>query len=824
MCHLLALLALCACPSDALADEVCLVREGRPQATIVLPAKASDQLKAAATELVAYLKQSSGATLPVVEEPALKATEGQPLLLLGRTDLWPVTFPEGFDEDGFMIRVRGPRVSICGPSDWGTEFGVYDFLERYVGVRWLLPGEHGTDVPRQTTLTVPQGDVSEQPVFFSRLFSGLRGEVQAQWARHNRMHGRVSFHHNLIKLFPPEQYTKSHPEFFPLLEGQKTRYLARDSEDHGWQPCLTAPGIVEEAVKNIVQYFNDHPEVPSYSLGMNDSGKFCTCPECMKHISGEKNYLGWVDYSDLYYDWCNRVIEGVLKVHPGKWFGCLAYFNVATPPKKVKVHERLVPYITYDRMKWLDPDLRAAGEQATREWQKSVPTFAWYDYIYGSPYCLPRMYLHHSQSYLQFAADTGVKAHYAEIYPNWGEGPKPYVYLKLWWNPRQSVNKLLDEWYERCVGPAAAPYLAMYYSIWEHFWTHDALQSDWFAKTGTWLPFNSPNYLAKVKREDLAESRRLLELALAKCQTPEQRARAELLEKAFEYYEASALAYLAQPQLSPVTTDTEAGALAAIEKSVEAITMSAKRKHLALEVFAADPVLVHPLAMDKYGGVQGDSWGTGGLWAVADWVRRGDNAVRRRVVELAKSDLPLVRDQAALLLAVADGSAELISPNPSFEEGEGLAAKGWMFWRKPDTGGIPPIGRMLRSPDFAHEGQYSVLCDAMQRGGPVITVPFPGASKYVALAWVYVPEDQQSAGTVTLTVTPVDEGGQNMTGTSVQVVTQPGQWVLGVAGIDLTAPTGESKVKAVRVVPIVDGFDRDGGKVYFDEVGLYRVP
>ena len=51
---------------------------------------------------------------------------------------------------------------------------------------------------------------------------------------------------------------------------------------------------------------------------MNDSGSFCRCPDCLARISGEKNYLGWVDYSDLYYDWCNRVIEGVLKRAPGQ--------------------------------------------------------------------------------------------------------------------------------------------------------------------------------------------------------------------------------------------------------------------------------------------------------------------------------------------------------------------------------------------------------------------------------------------------------------------------------------------------------------------------
>ena len=44
------------------------------------------------------------------------------------------------------------------------------------------------------------------------------------------------------------------------------------------------------------------------------------------------NYLGIRDVSDDYYAWCNAVAERVLEVFPDKWFGCLAYNNVAEPP------------------------------------------------------------------------------------------------------------------------------------------------------------------------------------------------------------------------------------------------------------------------------------------------------------------------------------------------------------------------------------------------------------------------------------------------------------------------------------------------------------
>lgn len=813
--------------SVAEAADICLVRDGRPLATIVVPADAGEQLRSAVEVLAGCLQEASGATVLIVDEPDLQAAPTDPLVLVGRTKLWPIRFPEGFDDDGFVIAAAGRAVAICGPNDWGTEFGVYDFLERYVGVRWLMPGEHGTDIPAAKTISIPAGRVEDQPVFFSRLCSGLKGDVQTQWARRNRMHGRVSFHHNLLHLFPVSEYGDTHPEFYPLWRGYNLtdepgeRIIPTSASDEGWQPCLTAPGSVDEAARNIIRFFDENPTATSYSLGMNDSTRFCACPGCLARLSGEKNYLNSLDYSDLYYDWCNQIIERVLKVHPDKWFGCLAYHNVASPPRQVKVHPRLVPYVTYDRMKWIDPEIRSAGEAVTRQWQQAVPTCAWYDYIYGSPYCLPRVYFHQVQKYLTFGTETGVRALYAELYPNWGEGPKPYIQLKLWWNPRQDVDALLAEWYERCVGPEAAPYLGRYYAIWERFWTKDILSSPWFTKQGQYLPFDSATYLGTVRREDILESRRLLDETLARCKTPAQRARAELLEMAFQYYEASALTYLSHTATA-TEIDTEAQALAAIESGIEGMTATARRLHLALKVFPDDPVLAHPLALGRFPAVRGEDWGSGGLWSVADWVAKGDNAVHRRIAELAAgSETALVREQAALLLAVVGGKTEIVSPNHSFEEGSGDGATGWMFWRKPDTGEAPPIGTMKRSTDVAHHGEYSVLCDGMLRGAPVMTADFPGPGRYAAVAWVYVPPGQQSMGTVELTLAP---NGSRSAGAGALMRLVPGKWTLMAAEATVPARLRGRDVESITIMPIINGFDSDAGKVYFDEVALHRLP
>ncbi len=793
-----------------------IVRDGNPVAVIVLAQDASEQLRTAAGTLRDCLEEATGARLQITntDPPA-----GGAAVYVGagpRGAAFDVE-QDGLDEDGFEILFPRPKaILIVGPTDWGTEFGVYEFLERYAGVRWLLPGPDGADIPKQATIDVPARAIRQEPAFVSRLFSGLRGGVQATWARRNRMHGRISFHHNLINLFPPETYTRSHPDFFPLRKDTGERFLPQTNATHRWQPCFSNPATVEEAVRNITDYFNRNPGTPSYSLGTNDSSGYCECAACLARIPGEKNFLGRQDYSDLYFSWANQVIEGVLQTHPDKRFGCLAYSEVAAPPKKVTVHERLVPYMTYDRMKWVDPEIRRLGEDLTRAWNRKSPVLGWYDYIYGTPYVLPRVWFHHMADYYRFGHANGVRALYAEAYPNWGEGPKLYVSLKLQWNPALNVDELLGDWFRRCVGPEAAPSLAAYYAHWEDFWTRRILDSKWFTLGGQYLNFSSPSYLDDISLDEIAESRRLLETTVAKAGTKRQRARAKLLLEAFEYYEATAYAYRAGAVPAGQAITSAKLALEVIDGAAAAMDYAVKRRRLALDTFPKHPVLVHPLPITRFGPMSGDSWSAGSLWRVYDWVLKTEGPVRGRIAELATSSpSEYVRGQAATMLRLATGELEPLTRNASFEEGKGARAVDWTWWVKWGVGG------MRRSDDVAHTGRFSVLCEGMKRGGPVQQLDIaPG--KYALICFVYVPAGQSPEGTTELSMTLRNAAGKNLPSASSKIVPVPGQWTAMAVAAEVPNKIGSDEVKKVLPILIVDGFE-PGEKVYFDDLVLCRM-
>ena len=797
--------------------DVVLVKDGQPRAAVVVPAGADAQTRAAADLLRRYVKEATGADLAVREAGDAPSEKAGGAIHVGRTPA-AETLKEDLnrlDGDGFVIRAADMRVVIVGPTPWGTEFGVCEFLERFVGVRWLLPGDHGDDVPRHDTLAVPAGTIRSEPALFSRQFSGLRGSAMTTWGRRNRLHGRIQFHHNLWRVIPPKTYAKTHPHFYPVRDGK--RFVPPAGEHAHWQPCFTAEGLVDVAAENICRWFAEHPDADSFSLGVNDSSGHCQCDACRARDPDEPNFLGRRNVSDRYFAWCNAVVERVLKKYPDKRFGCLAYSEVAEAPGRVKVHPRIVPFMTYDRMKWVKPEIRATGRQATHRWCDAAPTVGWYDYIYGTPYCLPRVYMHHQAEYVRWAHEAGVRAWYSEAYPNWGEGPKLYVLLKLLWDPDGDTDALLTDWYRRAVGPEAAPALADYYAHWEDFWTRRAPASDWWRDRGQYLPFSRPDYLAAVTEEEIEESRRLLEAVVARTQTADQKARAELLLRAFEYYRASALAYLAEVRPTPAPTGEAAEAL---DRAARALGMAEKRRRLALEVFPKDPVLRHPIPIDGRHGslLGGEGWATGSLWSLFGWVQaHPDGRVRRRLAALAEdADAASLRDHAGLMLRVARGEGEVVSANPGFEAGKGTSAEGWGRWVKGGT------GSMARTAEAARAGEAGMRCTGVARGGPHQTVPVtPG--RYAAVAFVRCPKPLASGATVTLSIVPRGAENRNLPAAlKTSLCPAAGRWsAMAVAG-NVPAEVGPAAVEKVLLIVTVDGLG-PADVVDVDDLCLYRL-
>lgn len=152
---------------------------------------------------------------------------------------------------------------------------------------------------------------------------------------------------------------------------------------------------MDVTVDLINAFFADYPMYDSIALGISDANedRNCHCLDCVARYPGYENTLGFADRSDVYYDWCNKVIAGVRESYPDKTFDCIAYRGVTDPPRDVKVDERPIPFLCFGRMLWADPSRAAQDRKLTEAaapdlvryftfmedfWTNRVPGTAWF--------------------------------------------------------------------------------------------------------------------------------------------------------------------------------------------------------------------------------------------------------------------------------------------------------------------------------------------------------------------------------------------------------------------------------------------------------------
>lgn len=514
---------------------VTLVKDGAALALIV-PAEPED----AATTLGDAVQASTHVRLPTA---SATPAPGKIRIHVGRSAYVDQHVPglERMDRDGFVIAFPDARnIIIAGPSPDGTFHGVCEFLERYLGVRWLFPGELGDHVPEHAELQIPTAAVKDEPAFPSRYIywsqrvspENTREQILRRRAWRRRLRSapmRLSFNHSIYGFLRPTVYGADHPEYYPFIKG--TRFVPETDTPHHWEPCFTNRETAEESINRICAYFTAHADVTSFSLAVNDNGGHCGCVECLARDSGERNEVGMPNRSQSYFEWTNSVAAGVGARFPGKPLGCLAYREVHSPPTGITLNPRIVPFSCKDRYVWVDADAAAQDQQLTREWGKVATTLGWWDYPWGNTYLVPRIWFHKMAEIYRFGLEHKVAHIFSEAdVTEWIEGPKFYLAARLKWDPYQDVDAILDDWYTCAVGAASAPYLRSYFAFWEDYWCVRIPQTEWFQRTqhGVYMPPHQvEGYITPLKLQELRQCEQWLSAAIAHAATDKQKARAQ---------------------------------------------------------------------------------------------------------------------------------------------------------------------------------------------------------------------------------------------------------------------------------------------------------
>jgi hypothetical protein len=229
----LAGLALSSCYGINAYADVIIADNGKSNFTIVLPARAPQSVHTAAQELQRNIAIATGVNLSIKKdsEPvsgniiSLGSTRQASRAKLSASQIADSgyriltkdghIFIIGLDTASTQGDTRTTRHDITpdpnadGPQytkeagfSNGTANGVYTFLEDYLGVRWLMPGTLGHDVPKKQTFLIPDIDRTDVPTFIFRdlnLISLLPGKPMPEinnWRSYQKLGTSISLNYN----------------------------------------------------------------------------------------------------------------------------------------------------------------------------------------------------------------------------------------------------------------------------------------------------------------------------------------------------------------------------------------------------------------------------------------------------------------------------------------------------------------------------------------------------------------------------------------------------------------------------------------------------
>jgi len=227
---------------------------------------------------------------------------------------------------------------------------------------------------------------------------------------------------------------------------------------------------VAEAVAGRIIAQLDAKYVPSVTLSQPYGKGFCECANCKTWDAGAWCALmNEPSMADRYIRFCNRVAERVTKKYPDVLFGVLANMNYIDPPVREKPHPHLVPAIMLvnncraHSLSQPDCPSRQQMRAIIAGWGKLSPRVIGYEFAYNlaeveAPFPLLRW----AQD-IPFLFANNVKFWMPQ---GWVQDemknlestlPGVYLGMRLAWSPAAKPQAVLDEFYARCYGAAAAP-------------------------------------------------------------------------------------------------------------------------------------------------------------------------------------------------------------------------------------------------------------------------------------------------------------------------------------------------------------------------------
>ena len=473
-----------------------IVENGVSAYKIVLPDETDECLDYAGRELQRYIEEVSGARLPVVKESAAGALEGMRYISLGQTKLFAdcnfnVDF-SALNYVGYVMKQLGNALYIAADGSEGVLYGVYDFCEQVLGIRFLTP--EATYMEEKPTVPLYAIDRTEVPAFAGRDYMARQsmrlkdftarlkmnstyGEVREQYGNG----GRGSYyagdgHTNLETMLPPDEYGKDHPDWYNSAKTELcyTNGITDEGTYDENAPDSMVNGMLARCKEIILANTTNAKYI---MLGQPDNSAWCTCDRCR---ASDAKY----GKSGTLMIFINTVAEQLEKWKEENGIdkeinvATFAYWKTIAPPtkvengelvlrdEKVKARDNVVIKIAHMSCNYhalFDENCTTNAEFRSyfEGWSLVTDRFLIWDYAtnfrhhffwYPNFNSLKENYL-----YYQSIGAEGVMTQGAPHEYRYYQGHlENYIVSKLLWNPNRDVNALVEEFNAYYFGDSAA--------------------------------------------------------------------------------------------------------------------------------------------------------------------------------------------------------------------------------------------------------------------------------------------------------------------------------------------------------------------------------
>ena len=294
--------------------------------TLVVQEGGAACVRNSADELVQYLEQATGFRIPE------GASEHE--IVIGVTDRDTAAVIEARQKvelDGYTMLMDGGKLYITGSIDRGTMYGVYCFLEDYVGVRFLAADT--TVIVNQASAEIPADHYKlHNPSFELRDTYWYDMRYKQEFANHSKDNSFYDSQTPVADIGGGVGYAGRFVHTFSLLTGGTTH-------TGNVQPCLTDEEVYQTVLANVRAWLDANPEATIISVSQNDSDAGvggCNCANCKAINDAEGSEMGSL------LTFINRIANDIKDDYPDVYVDTLAYRYTRKAPKTVRPAENVI--------------------------------------------------------------------------------------------------------------------------------------------------------------------------------------------------------------------------------------------------------------------------------------------------------------------------------------------------------------------------------------------------------------------------------------------------------------------------------------------------